>query len=46
MTKFDFFVLRENLFAISQLHTIASSLLTVNSREAAYHRQTERNSIK
>ena len=50
MTKFDFFVLRDGLFAISQLHTMASSLLTVNSRErkhreGSYHRQTERNSI-
>ena len=33
MIKLDFFVLRD---AISQLHTIASSLLTVNSRERKF----------
>ena len=32
MTKFDFSMLRDSLFAISQSHTTASSLSTVNSQ--------------
>ena len=34
--KFDFLVLRDALFSISQLHTIASSLLTDNSSERKF----------
>ena len=34
--KFDFFELRDNLFAISQLHTMASSLLIVTSSERKF----------
>ena len=49
ITKFDLFVLRDDLFAITQLHTLMNSLLTVSANsyqrgESSYHRQTETNS--
>lgn len=49
--KWDFFVLRDNLFAISQLHTLVSSLLlqangdSYQHREGLYHQQPGKNSI-
>ena len=36
MTKFDYFVLRDTMVTISQLHTMASYLLTIDSSERKF----------
>ena len=36
MTKFDFFIFRVNLFAVSQLYNLQSSWLTINSNDLRF----------